>query len=407
VAPPAAGGAAEGRQRVELADIVRAHGAEYRRTHRLSRAQHRALQAIEDCRTAALGGHREVCEACGAERIAYNSCRNRHCPKCQRLATEQWLEARRRELLPTEYFHVVFTLPHALNPLAQSHPRLVYTLLFQAAGSTLTRFGRDPRHLGGELGVTAILHTWGQTLSQHLHVHCVVTGGALSADGARWLRARPGFLFPVRALSKLFRGIYLAALRRAFEAGELHLTGSLALLADPVAFADWLNGLRHEPWVVYCKPPFAGPAQVLAYLGRYTHRVAISNERLVALAEGLVRFCWRDHADGDRVKVMALDTDELIRRFLLHVVPDGFVRIRYFGLLANRGRTAKLARCRALLAYPAPPPASAESVRAVMLRLTGIDIELCPVCQQGRLRRIEILRPARERRDPAPTWDTS
>jgi hypothetical protein len=395
------------RRRVELADVFRARGAEYRRTHPLSRAQRRAMRAIEACRTAALGGHRERCEACGAERITYNSCRNRHCPKCQRLATERWLAARRRELLPIEYFHVVFTLPHALNPLAQSHPRLIYALLFQAAASTLARFGRDPRQLGGELGVTAILHTWGQNLSQHLHVHCVVTGGALSPDGARWIRARAGFLFPVRALAKLFRGTYLAALRRAFAAGPLHLTGSLAPLAEPAAFTAWLAGLRRQPWVVYCKPPFAGPEPALAYLGRYTHRVAISNERLVGLAAGRVRFRWRDYADGGRVKLMELEAEEFLRRFLLHVVPDGFVRIRHFGLLANRTRKAKLARCRALLARPVPPPAQPESARAVMLRVTGIDIELCPVCQQGRLRRIEILPPAGDRRRSAPTWDTS
>ena len=401
-APPAAGVGAEGRQRLELADIVRAHAADYRRTHRLSRAQHRALDAIALCRTAALGGHRAVCVACGAERITYNSCRNRHCPKCQRVATERWLAARRRELLPIPYFHVVFTLPHALNPLAQSHPRLVYRLLFQAAASTLARFGRDPRHLGGELGVTAILHTWGQNLSQHIHVHCVVTGGALAPDGSQWIRARAAFLFPVRALSKVFRGTYLAALRRAFEGGELHLTGSLAPLADATAFTAWLDRLRQQAWVVYCKPPFAGPAQVLAYLGRYTHRVAIANERLVVLEDGIVRFRWRDYADGDRVKVMELDADEFLRRFLLHIVPDGFVRIRYFGLLANRGRTAKLAHCRALLAQAAPPPpAPAESVRAVMLRVTGIDIDLCPVCHQGSLRRVECLLPV-----PSP-WDTS
>ncbi len=402
MAPPTQGAATERGPRLELADIVREHGAAYRHAHALSRAQGRALRAIAACRTAALGGHRAVCTTCGAERITYNSCRNRHCPKCQRLASERWLAARRRELLPIEYFHVVFTLPHALNPLAQSHPRLIYRLLFQAAGSTLTRFGRDPQHLGGELGVTAILHTWGQNLSQHLHVHCVVTGGALAPDGARWIPARPGFLFPVRALAKLFRGRFLAGLRRAFQAGELHLTGSLAPLADAAAFTEWLDGLRDHAWVVYCKPPFAGPAQVLAYLGRYTHRVAISNDRLVALTEGRVRFRWRDYADGHRVKVMELDAEEFLRRFLLHIVPGGFVRIRHFGLLADRHRAAKLAQCRALLAQPPPPaPAPPESVRALMLRVTGLDIDRCPVCQQGQLR-------PRDRLPPAPAaWDTS
>ena len=236
-ARPSAGAATERGSRVELADIVRAHGAAYRRTHVLARAQGRALRAIEVCRTAVLGGHRAVCTACGAERLTYNSCRNRHCPRCQRVATERWLTARRREVLPIPYFHVVFTLPHTLNPLAQSHPRLIYRLLFQAAATTLMCFGRDPRHLCGDIGGTAVLHTWGQTLTQHVHVHCVVTGGALAREGTRWMSARPGFLFPVPALTKVFRGRYLAGLRRAFDHGDLHLTGGLARLAEPAAFA--------------------------------------------------------------------------------------------------------------------------------------------------------------------------
>jgi len=395
-----AGVGAERTSRIELATIVRAHGAAYQRAHPLCRAQRRALRAIASCRTAALGGHRAVCTACGAERITYNSCRNRHCPKCQRVATERWLDARRREVLPIPYFHVVFTLPHTLNPLAQSHPRLIYQLLFQAAASTLTRFGRDPRQLGGDLGGTAVLHTWGQTLTQHVHVHCVVTGGALAPGGTRWIPARPGFLFAVRALAKVFRGRYLAGLRRAFDRGDLHLTGGLATLAEPTAFAAWLDELCTQAWVVYCKPPFAGPEHVLAYLGRYTHRVALSNDRLVAVADGRVRFRWRDYADGDRVKLMELDIDEFLRRFLLHIVPDGFVRIRHFGLLANRRRAAALAQCRVLLTQP-PPVERPESVRDLMLRLAGVDIERCPVCQQGRLQQVERLAPA-----PAG-WDTS
>ena len=401
-APPPAGIAVARAARVELADIVRAHGAAYERTHALARAQRRALRAIATCRTAVLGGHRAVCTACGAERITYNSCRNRHCPKCQRVATERWLAARRREVLPIPYFHVVFTLPHELNPLAQSHPRVIYRLLFQAAASTLTRFGRDPRHLGGDLGVTAVLHTWGQTLTQHVHVHCVVTGGALAPAGPRWISARPNFLFPVRALAQVFRGRYLAGLQRAFARGELHLTGGLAPLAEPAAFAAWLAALRQPAWVVYCKPPFAGPEHVLAYLGRYTHRVALSNDRLLALADGRVRFRWRDYADGDRVKVMELDADEFLRRFLLHVVPDHFVRIRHFGLLANRRRAATLTQCGALLAQP--PLAAApevESVRALLLRVMGVDIERCPVCQLGVMQPLAVLPPVRV------AWDTS
>ena len=251
------------------------------------------------------------------------------------------------------------------------------------------------------MGVTAVLHTWGQNLSQHIHVHCVVTGGALAPDGTRWIPARPTFLFPVRALAKVFRGRYLAGLQRAFDRGELHLTDGLASLAEPAAFAAWLTELRQSAWVVYCKPPFAGPEHVLAYLGRYTHRVALSNHRLVDFTDGHVRFRWRDYADGDRVKILDLAVDEFLPRFLLHIVPDGFVRIRHFGVLANRRRRAALAQCRTLLAPRPLPPGPTESVRDLMLRVTGIDIERCPLCQQGTLRLIAVLPPA-----PLP-WNTS
>jgi hypothetical protein len=366
------------------------------------------MHAIERCRTAALGGHRERCDTCGAERLAYNSCRNRHCPKCQTLAKERWLDARRAERLPIPYFHVVFTLPHALNALAQGNPRLIYTLLFRTVAKTLTTFGRDPRHLGGDLGVTAILPTWGQNLSQHLHVHCIVTGGALARAGSRWIPAPRSFLFPVRALATVFRAKYLAGLRHAFATGQLRFAGSTTPLAAPALFAAWLAQLRHHAWVVYAKPPFAGPEQVLDYLGRYTHRVALSNERLVRHADGVVHFRWKDYADGDRLKVMALEAAEFIRRFLLHVVPDRFVRIRHFGLLANRPRQAKLARCRRLLAvHPAAAPGPPESVAALMLRLTGLDIERCPVCQHGRVRIVAILAPTTSPAQPVTIFDTS
>ena len=398
-------GPARSARRVELAEIVRAHGQVVQQAQRLTRGQHRALRAIATSRTAALGGHAEACETCGAIRIAYNSCRNRHCPKCQTLAKERWLAARRADLLPIEYFHVVFTLPHALNPLAQGNPRVIYNLLFQAAAETLASFGADPRHLGGELGITAILHTWGQTLVQHVHLHCVVTGGALARDGARWRPAKRGFLFPVRALAPVFRGKYLALLHRAFDRQEFRFAGSVAGLKDLPAFTAFLATLRAHAWVVYAKVPFAGPEQVLEYLGRYTHRVAISNDRLLSGEEGVVRFRWKDYAHGNRLKTMALPGAEFLSRFLLHVLPDGFVRIRHFGLLANRGRTAKLARCRELLAAPAPAgPGTPESVAALLLRLTGVDITRCPVCQQGRLRVVARLPPAPL---AVPVWDTS
>ena len=396
--------AARPARRSDLADLVRTHGTAYRATHRLTRGQHRALRAIAACRTAALGGHTETCEVCGALRITYNSCRNRHCPKCQTLAKARWLQARQAELLPVEYFHVVFTVPHALNPLAQGNPRVCYGLLFQAARETLAVFGDDPRHLGGEVGGLAILHTWGQTLEQHLHLHCVVPGGALARDRTSWRPAKPGFLFPVRALARVFRGKYLAGLQLAFARGDLRFAGSLAGLGVPGAFQAFVGSLRGTDWVVYAKSPFAGPAQVLAYLGRSTHRVAISNDRLLSLEDGQVRFRWRDYAHGNRLKTMTLSAAECLRRFLLHVLPAGFVRIRHFGFLANRGRTAKLGRCRALLAVPPPTPRPTESVAALVQRLTGVDLTQCPVCRAGRLRLLATFRPGVR---PVPVLDSS
>ena len=401
--PPPPGAAADRRQdRLELADIFRADGARYRQTQVLARVQRAAMRAIEACRTAVLGGHRETCDRCGVVRVSYNSCRNRHCPKCQTLTKERWLAARRAELLHIPYFHVVFTLPHDLNALAQGNPRVLYTLLFRAAADTLLTFGRDPRHLGGTIGVTAILHTWGQNLSQHLHLHCLVTGGALAPDGSRWIAGRPSFLFPVRALSIVFRGKFLAALQQACAAGKLTFAAGTAPLAAPTGFGAFVAQLRALDWVVYAKRPFAGPEPVLAYLGRYTHRVALSNDRLIAHGDGHVRFRWKDYADHDRVNVLTLDVDEFIRRFLLHIVPRGFMRIRHFGLLANRTRQRHLARARQLLGAPTVEPAHAESVLVLLQRLTGIDVSRCPVCGDGRMQRTAILAPTR-----LPPPDTS
>ena len=389
---------------LELADIVRTYGEAYAQTHRLTPVQHRALRAIATCRTAALGGHQETCDHCGASRITYNSCRNRHCPKCQAGAREAWLAARQAELLPIPYFHVVFTLPHALNALAQGNPRVISTLLFRAAADTLLAFGRDPQHLGGTIGITAILHTWGQNLSQHLHLHCLVTGGALAPDGTRWIAPRsPGFLFPVRALATVFRGKFLDALDRAFATQQLTFAGSTAALADPTAFARFRAALRTVSWVVYAKRPFAGPAQVLAYLGRYTHRVALTNHRLVACDEGQVSFHWKDYADGDRVKIMTLPVEEFLRRFLLHIVPARFMRIRHFGLLANRRRATALAQCRQILAVPAPvapaPPPDGPTADQP-------STNRCPFCQVGHWVRIDIS-PHRLPRPHPPVWDSS
>jgi hypothetical protein len=294
-------------------------------------------------------------------------------------------------LLPIPYFHVVFTLPHALNALAQGNPRVIYTLLFRAAADTLLTFGRDPRHLGGIIGVTAILHTWGQTLTQHLHLHCLVTGGALAADGSRWTASRASFLFPVRALSIVFRAKYLEGLQRAYDARQLTLAGGTIDLADRGAFTAFLGRLRTVDWIVYAKRPFAGPEQVLDYLGRYIHRVALSNDRLVDHRDGCVRFRWKDYADHDRVKVMTLATDEFLRRFLLHVVPRGFMRIRHFGLLANRTRRAALTRCRDLLGQPPPEDVPPESAAGLLQRVTGVDLARCPVCGKGRMQLTAIV----------------
>jgi hypothetical protein len=347
----------------------------------VSPSQQRALRAIASCRTAALGGHLEACDRCGHRRAVYHSCRNRHCPKCQLPAQEDWLEARRADLLPIPYFHVVFTLPHELHRLALTRPRLLYDLLFAAASQTLQTFARDPKHLGGELGLTAILHTWSQTLSLHPHLHCIVTGGALTSDGSRWIPPRhPSFLFPVRALAKVFRGKLLDGLRQRLDRGELGPDDALPAL---------LHTLRGKDWVVYAKPPFAGPESVLRYLGRYTHRIAISNRRILRMEGDRVALRYRDSADSHRTKVLVLSAHELLRRFLLHVLPRGFVRIRHYGLLANRSRRQRIARCRALLAaQPPPAPPTQESLCEKVLRLTGLDVTACPACGKGRMVKI-------------------
>ena len=380
--------------KVELADIVRAHGAAFRAAHRLCAVQHRALRAIERCRTAALGGELRQCDACGECRYVYHSCRNRPCPKCQTLARERWLAARRAELLPVPYYHLVFTLPHELNALAQGNPRALYTMLFAAASETLLEFGRNPRWLGGEIAATLVLHTWGQTLTQHLHVHALVASGALSGEGT-WIRARRGFLFPVKALSVVFRAKFLDALRVAFERGDLTLAGSTAALYEPPAQRRLLTELCKNAWVVYAKHPFASPEQVLQYLGRYTHRVAISNERLLRADERTVRFRYKDYAHGKRRKVMALEPLEFLRRFALHVLPRGFNRIRHYGLLANRNKRALLRSARDALdvCAPAYTPVPCESVSAFWQRVASIDIARCPHCRLGTLRVVATLAP--------------
>lgn len=394
---------------MELADIFRAHGGAYGAEHRLSAVQCRAMRAIVACRTALLGGHLEVCDTCGEPRYTYHSCRNRHCPKCQTRAKERWLEARQRELLATPYFHVVFTLPHQLNALAQGNPRLIYRCLFDSAAQTLLQFGANPRWLGGQLGATLILHTWGQTLTQHIHVHALVTGGALTPTG-EWRCAKRGFLFPVKALSAVFRAKYLAALSQAFEHAELHLAAGTEFLSEPRQPQALLSELRAQPWIVYAKSPMAGPAQVLEYLSRYAHRVALSNERLLSMDEQRVRFRYKDYARASRVRVLSLAPQEFIRRFLLHVLPRHFVRIRHYGVLSNRGKRRALAECRIALEQPScEPPQPPESVAAFCWRVAAIDLRTCGHCGVGQMYLVQVLPPhhpparAPPRPDVAPT----
>ena len=390
---------------LELADIFRQLGPSYRSSHAeaLSRGQRRVMGAIERCRTAALGGHVEQCDACGHQRIAFNSCRNRHCPKCQSLTRAQWLEDRRAELLPVEYFHVVFTLPQEIAAIAYQNKAVVYDLLFRATAETLRTIAADPRHLGAEVGFIAILHTWGQNLLHHPHLHCVVPGGGLSPDGQRWIACRPGFFLPVRVLSRLFRRRFLTMLQQAFAAGSLKFHHALAELEDPGTFARYLAPTARAEWVVYAKPPFGGPERVLEYLGRYTHRVAIANSRLVAFADGQVAFRWKDYRHASRQKVMRLEAGEFVRRFLLHVLPSGFQRIRHYGWLANRSRAVKLERCRQLLDVPAPASVPADEptdYRDRYQRHTGVSLWECPHCRRGGMVCIETLQPGTLPRGP-------
>jgi len=393
---------------LEVADIFRQVGPVYRQDHAdaLSVAQLRVMRDIERCRTAALGGHVEQCDACGHQRIAFNSCRDRHCPKCQSLVRAQWLEDRQAELLPVEYFHVVFTVPQEIAAIAYQNKALVYGILFRAAAETLRTIAADPKHLGAEIGFIAILHTWGQNLLHHPHLHCVVPGGGPSPDGKRWVACRPGFFLPVRVLSRLFRRLFLQQLQQAFDNDELQFFNSLAALKDRVAFAKYLAPATHAEWVVYAKPPFGGPEQVLQYLGRYTHRVAISNNRLLDFTDGQVSFAWKDYRHDSRNKVMRLDAHEFIRRFLLHVLPCGFQRIRHFGFLANCHRQARLDLCRQLLKAPAPmvePLDPLLDYRDHYQRLTGVSLRDCPQCGRGQMVRIESFEPGILPRGPPTT----
>jgi len=362
---------------LEVADLIRSAGAAFIERNRqwLSWKHIKVLLAIARCRTAALGGHLDQCTRCGHRAtISYNSCRNRHCPKCQTAARERWIAARQRELLPTRYVHVVFTLPSQLAPLALQNRKVIYDLLFRASTETLLAVARDPRHLGAEIGFFTVLHTWNQKLGLHPHVHCVIPAGGLSLDHTHWVKSRDRFFLSIHVLRRVFRGKFVAALRQVFQEGQLNFHGKLTCLAQPKTFAAWLRPLFRKDWVVYSKPPFGGPEYVLQYLGRYTHRVALSNHRLVSFAEGKVTFRWRDSAHNNEQKVLTLSLDEFLRRFLLHVLPKGFVRIRNFGFLANRRRATLLPLCFYLLG------SAPQAEQHISDSKAPSDLWLCPKC---------------------------
>ena len=370
------------RPRWEVADILRLHGKQYSLQKTVTTPHLKVMHSIEVCRTDYLGGHVEQCDACGFERYAYNSCRNRHCPKCQALTKAKWLEDRKAELLPVGYFHTVFTIPHELNPIALRNKKTVYSILFKAASETLIEFGKN--NLGGQVGFLAILHTWDQKLMDHFHLHCVVAGGALSYEKNRWISARRNFLFSVTALSVVFRTNFTEYLIKAYLKGDLIFPGKISMLAEEKEFLLFMKGIKKKDWVVYCKKPFAGPQQVLDYIGRYTHRVAISNQRIVNIENGNVTFTYRDRRNNNTLKTMTLQAKEFIRRFLLHVLPDGFVRIRHFGFLANRYKKENIQHCREIIGYSEQIPETTEkNYQQRVLELTGIDLTLCPCCKTG------------------------
>lgn len=369
---------------VGLADVFRLHGETYTQENQLTPEQYKVMHAIMNCRTAILGGHVDQCDSCGQLHVFYNSCRNRHCPKCQSLRTLKWLEDRRNELIPVQYFHVVFTLPHELNNLILYNKKQLYQLLFKSAWEAIKTLGKDPKRLDGLMGMLSILHTWGQNLSLHNHLHCIVPGGALTSDG-KWNASKKGYLFPVKVISKMFRGIYVSKLRALYDKGELKLP-------DGENVNDLLDNLMKKSWVVYSKKPFAGPEKLLDYLGRYTHKIAISNHRILSCDENWVTFSWRDYSDDNKVKIMKLLPHEFIRRFLQHVVPAKFMRIRYFGFLANSCKAKNVETIRKELSYT-PPSKDEKDTQEIMFEVTGIDISICPACKKGQLHQIQKLFP--------------
>ena len=383
----AAGGQTGAKPKYEVAHIFQKYGKSYLQSYRLSPVQFKVMHDILVCRTANLGGHIEKCNRCGIEKNAYNPCRNRHCPKCQTLRKEQWLIDRGRELLPVSYFHNVFTLPHEINPIALVNKKVIFDILFKAVSDTLQTFAHDPKHkLKGQLGFIAVLHTWNQTLLDHIHLHCLIPAGALSSNRKRFNAGPKNFLFPVKALSKVFRGKFIDALKKAYTENKLIFPGRTIEIQSRQGFSDLINQLYKKEWVVYSKKPFAGPKQVLAYLGRYTHRIAISNNRILSINNGSVSFAYKDRSNNDTRKTMSLKANEFIRRFLIHTLPKGYTRIRHFGFLANRNKIQNITTVRTLLNItPNLPKKMKKTFQEMMFHLTGVDVTLCPHCKKGRM----------------------
>lgn len=385
----------------EVADIFRAHGTLYRKNHKLPLRHLRTMRAIEICRTAELGGHKYKCDKCGRLEISYNSCRNRHCPKCLNLEKERWVDGRKKDVLPTHYFHKVFTVPEDLRPIALRNQRVIYGILFKAVSETLNELARDPKRIGAEIGVIAVLHTWSQTLIDHPHIHCIVTGGGLSLDGNRWISTDKKYFMPIKVLSIVFRGKFLDYLKQAYKSGKLSFNGNIELLKEENNFKKLLNKLYKKSWHIYCKPPFKTAENVVEYLGRYTHRVAISNERIVRFEDDHVTIRYRDYASGNKMKEMTLTAQEFIRRFLLHVLPDRFVKIRHYGILSNRNLKTKLLKCKKLLGvFVTKTDEKPVSWQEFFKKITGIDPMLCPYCKKGRLFLFEVLEPISGRSPP-------
>ena len=381
---------------IEVANIFKEYGEAYRNKYKLPLQHLKVMGAIENCRTSRLGGHVEVCDKCSHIKISYNSCRNRHCPKCQSLCKERWLEARMKDLMPIQYFHIVFTIPSELNALALQNKKLLYSILFKASSETLIELSRDYKHLGAEIGFISLLHTWGQNLMDHPHIHCVVTGGGLSLDSSKWVSCREDFFIHVKVLSRVFRGKFLDCLKKVYYSNKLNFSGQISDLGSRQEFKILLDTLYKTEWVVYSKPPFKSPEHVLKYLGNYTHKVAISNSRITDLKDDKVSFKWRDYKDNNKNKLMTLDAFEFIRRFLLHVLPNGFVKMRHYGILGNRNRKSKLEKCKKLLGVPAENdlnPKVNETWQELLLRICKVDIRICPCCKKGYMVLTETIFP--------------